>query len=112
MRVAGVSNEELSAFCKTMPDTGCGYYPNSSFIHMDVRSPGTGSVSWIDASGPGEPPRYVTTWPPPAAVEPASPPFAPPAEGDATEMGHDLGTSGAPSAGKAKSTPLFEDPPY
>lgn len=65
MRVTGVSNEELVAFCKTLEDTGCGYYPNSSFVHVDVRNKGTGSVSWIDASGPGETPRYVTQWPPP-----------------------------------------------
>jgi hypothetical protein len=65
LRVAGVSNEELVAFCRTLADTGCGYYPNSSFVHIDVRSPGTGVVNWIDASGPGEPPRYVTQWPPP-----------------------------------------------
>lgn len=63
LRVAGVSNEDLVAFCKTLPDTGCGYYPNSSFVHLDVRNPGTGSVTWIDASGPGEAPRYVQRWP-------------------------------------------------
>jgi hypothetical protein len=63
--VAGVSNEELVAFCKTLPDTGCGYYPNSSFVHVDVRNPGTGSVTWIDSSGPGEAPHYVKQWPPP-----------------------------------------------
>ncbi len=60
----GVSNEALVAFCRTLRDTGCGYYPNSSFIHMDVRAPGTGHVYWIDASGPGEAARYVATWPP------------------------------------------------
>ncbi|HVK63413.1 MAG TPA: DUF882 domain-containing protein [Polyangium sp.] len=65
LRVAGVSNEEVVAFCKTIADTGCGYYPNSSFVHVDVRTPGTGSVTWIDASGPGEAPRYVSQWPPP-----------------------------------------------
>jgi hypothetical protein len=65
LRVAGVSNEELVAFCKTLPDTGCGYYPNSSFVHVDVRLPKTGTVSWIDASGPGEAPHYVKQWPPP-----------------------------------------------
>ena len=32
---------------------------------MDVRNPGTGSVTWIDASGPGEGPHYVSRWPPP-----------------------------------------------
>jgi len=63
-RIEGVTNEALVAFCKTFDDTGCGYYPNSYFVHMDVRA-GAGHVSWIDASGPGEKPRYVTTWPPP-----------------------------------------------
>jgi hypothetical protein len=66
LRVAGVANEELVAFCKTLPDTGCGYYPNSSFVHLDVRNRGTGGASWIDASGPGEAPHYVRTWPTPA----------------------------------------------
>ncbi|APR81957.1 Histone H1 [Minicystis rosea] len=66
LRVAGVTNEELVAFCKTLRDTGCGYYPNSSFIHVDVRNPGTGTVTWIDTSGPGDAPNYVTRWPPPA----------------------------------------------
>jgi hypothetical protein len=65
LRVAGVTNEELVAFCKTLPDTGCGYYPNSSFVHFDVRNPGTGPVTWIDASGPGQAPHYVRAWPPP-----------------------------------------------
>ena len=55
-RVDGVENTDLVAFCKTLPDTGCGFYPNSSFIHLDVRDPGTGHVAWIDASGPGEKP--------------------------------------------------------
>jgi hypothetical protein len=62
--VDGVTNASLVAFCRTLPDTGCGYYPNSSFIHMDVRPPSTGKVYWIDASGPGESPRYVASWPP------------------------------------------------
>ena len=66
LRVAGVSNEELVSFCKTLADTGCGYYPNSSFVHLDVRNPGTGPVSWIDSSGPGETPHYVKQWPLPA----------------------------------------------
>jgi Bacterial protein of unknown function (DUF882) len=61
--LSGVKNEELVAFCRTLPDTGCGYYPNSSFVHVDVRPPHTGHVYWIDTAGPGEPPRYVSTWP-------------------------------------------------
>lgn len=66
----GVTNEALVTFCKTLTDTGCGYYPNSSFIHMDVRAPGTGHVAWIDASGPGERPHYVASWPPPPEPKP------------------------------------------
>jgi Bacterial protein of unknown function (DUF882) len=65
-RLEGTKNEDVVAFCKTLTDTGCGYYPNSSFVHLDVRDLGAGQVSWIDASGPGETPRYVTSWPPPS----------------------------------------------
>jgi hypothetical protein len=64
-RLDGIPNEALVAFCKTLPDTGCGYYPNSVFVHMDVRNAGAGHITWIDASRPGEAPRYVSAWPPP-----------------------------------------------
>jgi hypothetical protein len=63
-RIDGVDNEALVAFCKTLPDTGCGYYPNSVFVHMDARNPGSGHIAWIDASRPGEAPKYVSEWPP------------------------------------------------
>ena len=66
-RIEGTKNEDVIAFCKTLTDTGCGFYPNSSFVHLDVRDPGAGHVSWIDASGPGEAPRYVMAWPPKSA---------------------------------------------
>ncbi len=65
-RLEGVRNEDVVSFCKTLEDSGCGFYPNSSFVHMDVRDRGAGHVTWIDASGPGETPRYVESWPPPA----------------------------------------------
>jgi len=58
-RLVGVDNSALVAFCKTLPDTGCGYFPNAPFIHMDVREPGTGNVAWTDLARPGEPPRYL-----------------------------------------------------
>jgi len=61
--LVGATNVELVDACKTLDDTGCGFYPNSSFIHMDVRPKGAGHVSWIDASGPGEDARYVSAWP-------------------------------------------------
>jgi uncharacterized protein YcbK (DUF882 family) len=54
-RVIGVPNEAVRDFCRTLKSTGCGYYPNSTFVHMDVRD---SSAFWIDYSKPGEPPRY------------------------------------------------------
>lgn len=63
IRIDGVTNEALVTFCKTLPDTGCGYYPNSYFVHVDVRTAGVGHVYWIDVSGPGEKPQYVKSWP-------------------------------------------------
>jgi Bacterial protein of unknown function (DUF882) len=60
-RIEGVANEAIVAFCKTLADTGCGYYPNAGFVHMDVRDSGTGHVAWTDVSRPGQAPRYVTS---------------------------------------------------
>lgn len=54
-RVQGVPNEAVRDFCRTLKNTGCGYYPNSVFVHMDVRDV---SAFWIDYSKPGEAPRY------------------------------------------------------
>ena len=61
--VMGVPNEKLFKFCKRLPDAGCGYYPNSLFVHFDVRKPASGKASWIDVSGPGQPSQYVDSWP-------------------------------------------------
>lgn len=54
-RVVGVPNEAVRDFCRVLKKTGCGYYPNSVFVHMDVREQ---SAFWIDYSKPGEAPRY------------------------------------------------------
>ncbi|MCL2723570.1 MAG: DUF882 domain-containing protein [Polyangiaceae bacterium] len=54
-RIVGVPNETVRDFCRTLKNVGCGYYPNSIFVHMDVRDK---STFWIDYSKPGEPPRY------------------------------------------------------
>lgn len=90
-RVVGVPNEAVRDFCRTLRNVGCGYYPNSTFVHMDVRDT---SAFWIDYAKPGEPPHYnapnvdadegtsdvhgsshpaENTAPPPAATEPAAP---------------------------------------
>jgi uncharacterized protein YcbK (DUF882 family) len=54
-RVDGVNNEALRDYVRTFRKVGVGYYPNSSFVHMDVRDK---SAFWIDYSGPGEDARY------------------------------------------------------
>ena len=63
-RVEGVPNEAVRDFCRTLRNVGCGYYPNSVFVHMDSRA---SSAYWIDFSKPGEPPKYDA--PNPAADE-------------------------------------------
>jgi len=64
LRVDGVDNAKVAELCRTLPDTGCGFYPNGAFVHVDARPAGSGKSYWIDVSEPGEPPRYVSTWPP------------------------------------------------
>ncbi len=65
IRVDGVPNTALRDFCRTLSRTGCGYYPNSTFVHVDVRA---SSSYWVDWSRPGEAPRYRT----PGDVEPGA----------------------------------------
>ena len=54
--VIGVRNSTLRDYLLTLEQVGVGYYPNSSFVHLDVR---TEKTFWIDYAGPGEPPRYT-----------------------------------------------------
>jgi hypothetical protein len=53
--VEGVPNTVLRDYCHTFRNAGVGYYPNSSFVHLDARS---GRVTWIDYSKAGEAPNY------------------------------------------------------
>jgi uncharacterized protein YcbK (DUF882 family) len=95
--IEGVPNADLVAFCKTLPDTGCGYYPNSAFVHMDVRPSGSGHVAWVDTSRPGEPPHYVS---------PGGTAEAPAAEAKNDKAKNDKAskaTGAAPTAGAAAS---------
>lgn len=62
--IGGVPNAAIRDFVKTLPNVGIGYYPNSHFIHLDVRDQWT---YWVDYSGPGEPPRYAGFWTRPPA---------------------------------------------
>jgi uncharacterized protein YcbK (DUF882 family) len=53
--VEGVPNTTVRDFCRTFRNAGVGYYPNSTFVHLDVRA---ARAYWIDYSRPGEAPHY------------------------------------------------------
>jgi LysM repeat protein len=52
--ISGVPNAVVREYLLMFDDVGVGYYPNSSFVHMDVRD---GAMQWVDYAGPGEAPR-------------------------------------------------------
>jgi LysM repeat protein len=64
--VLGVPNAAVCEYLRELEDVGVGYYPNSSFVHLDVRGQ---SAFWVDYAGPGEPPRST----PNAPREPRAP---------------------------------------
>jgi uncharacterized protein YcbK (DUF882 family)/LysM repeat protein len=55
IRVAGVPRRVLWDYCRSLSNTGCGYYPRSTFVHVDVRGQ---SAQWVDWSQPGARNRY------------------------------------------------------
>ena len=55
-KVTGVPTDVVFELCRQFDDVGCGYYPNSGFVHMDVRGRNT---QWTDYSRPGQPPKYA-----------------------------------------------------
>lgn len=90
LRVAGVPRERLVDFLRRLDDTGVGYYPNSVFVHMDVRED---KGFWVDRSGPGEPPDYGP-WP---------------SNGKELERDRELVLEGALAALGELNRPLFRD---
>ena len=52
--IPGIDNVTVRDYLRTLPSVGVGYYPNSSFVHLDVRDSAT---YWVDYAGPGEAPR-------------------------------------------------------
>jgi uncharacterized protein YcbK (DUF882 family) len=59
-RVEGIKTAELRDYLRhTYDKVGVGYYPNSTFVHLDVRK--DRSAFWIDYSGPGERAMYSPT---------------------------------------------------
>jgi hypothetical protein len=58
--VEGVKNTDLRDYLrKSFKKVGVGYYPNSTFVHLDVRK--DRSAFWIDYSGPGDRAMYSET---------------------------------------------------
>jgi LysM repeat protein len=53
--IPGVDNAAVRDYLRSLTDVGVGYYPNSSFVHLDVRDT---STYWVDFAGPGEAPRH------------------------------------------------------
>jgi len=52
--IPGVPNTVLRDYVRRFRNCGVGYYPNSSFVHLDVRE---AAAYWVDYAGPGEAPR-------------------------------------------------------
>lgn len=57
IRIRDVSKRAIWDFCRSLRNTGCGFYPRSSFTHVDVR---TRAAQWVDWSRPGGRARYGT----------------------------------------------------
>jgi Bacterial protein of unknown function (DUF882) len=57
LHVEGVPNRALCDYLRHFDDVGVGFYPNSTFVHFDVRDR---NAYWIDVSGPGQKPLYLT----------------------------------------------------
>ncbi len=55
IRVAEVPRRQLWDFCRSLHLTGCGYYPRSTFVHVDVRRQ---AAQWVDWSRPRGRPQY------------------------------------------------------
>lgn len=56
--IPGIDNVTLRDYLRTLTSVGVGYYPNSSFVHLDVRDNNT---YWVDYAGPGEAPRKTNS---------------------------------------------------
>lgn len=57
IQVREVPRRVLWEYCRSLSKTGCGYYPRSVFVHVDVRKH---HGQWVDWSAPGRRPRYGT----------------------------------------------------
>jgi uncharacterized protein YcbK (DUF882 family) len=56
IRIDGVPNRQLCDYLRHFKNVGVGFYPNSMFVHLDVRDK---NAYWIDLSSPGRRPSYL-----------------------------------------------------
>lgn len=122
--IPGVPNEALRDYLRTLDNVGVGYYPNSSFVHLDVRGY---NAYWVDYAGPGEAPKKsphaksrkgqpIESDEPPdpshdhagSEAAPNGAPSPPEGGGDGAEDGAGE-DSGDPSADAAKDVAAAED---
>lgn len=96
--VEGVPNTVLRDFCRTFRNAGVGYYPNGTFVHLDVRSAKT---TWVDYSRSGEAPRYTPGSKAPGPDEPSG--EAEPHEG---AEGASEGSEDAPGSAEPQGAPV------
>ncbi len=80
--IPGVANTVLRDYLRRYRNCGVGYYPNSSFVHLDVRDT---AAYWVDYAGPGESPRSKPHHP-----SPSEKPDAPEPSGPIEEAGADV----------------------
>lgn len=59
LQIEGVHRGDVARFARTLQATGVGFYPRSTFTHVDVRDE---TAFWIDRSGPGQRADYGP-WP-------------------------------------------------
>ena len=57
IRVSGVPHRVVWEYCRRINHAGCGFYPRSTFVHVDARRNRT---QWVDWSRPGRRARYGT----------------------------------------------------
>ena len=62
IRIPGVANRHVRDFLRQFDDVGVGYYPRSTFVHVDVRRR---NAYWVDWSRPGQKPMYQRAGAPP-----------------------------------------------
>jgi LysM repeat protein/uncharacterized protein YcbK (DUF882 family) len=65
--IPGVPNSAVRDYLRKFKNVGVGYYPNSSFVHFDVRNHNS---HWTDYAGPGQPPRLTPNAPIAKPTEP------------------------------------------